>query len=350
MITGLTFPYQQSADPILPGAEVSSWLPEDNQPPRGHEFVLARLVAGVTDASLLIAPRDIEVPAGNLTLSTSASIAAATTGSIQFAGTLIEPVDPYLISDLRVTIWGEYSIGVPPSEVPAADLTLSTTVPSVEVSFVPSGNLTLSTTAVSQGVGVSGASGDLVLSTTAPSVDGTTTIQRDPPQGDLVLSTAAPIAGIGVQGTQGDLTLSSEAPALAVTASHNITVPQGDLTLSGQASTFHFGVALTAGDLTLSTSAPTRQAGSNRLPGSGDLTLSTSTPAIGITFVFEISAGNLVLDSGTSTLTQTYSDAQEAEPARTYVTRVRKTISQFQPRRTKKTSRVRLTRWLTTKR
>jgi hypothetical protein len=242
-------------------------------------------------------------PQGDLVLSTAAPTVESTAGAsdTEFAGVKIAQEEPTREVAPFIVV-GDYARGIAPSfsiEVPAGDLVLSTTTP-VPLSGLgispPQGDLTLSTVAANQALGIAGTQGDIVLSTVAGTA--LVNVNADTGQGDLALSTTAPTALVDVSAAtgQGDLVLSTVAATALINVSAN--TGQGDLVLSTLAPVVQRGSEVPQGDLTLSTTAPAAQINVNADTPQGDLTLSTTAAAqdVGIQSV----QGDLALSTASS--------------------------------------------------
>lgn len=161
---------------------------------------------------------------------------------------------------------------------------------------------------------------DLTLSTSAPTVEvPAIAIDITVPQADLTLSTAAPTVAAqdnkDLTVPQADLTLSTTAPTVTETAPGQVTVPSTNLTLSTTAPTVAAtdDRSLTIGqaNLSLTTTAPSILITQEIFVPTADLLLSTTAPTVAaeINHYFTIPQGDLVLSQTAPTVDQTFDDA-----------------------------------------
>lgn len=211
--------------------------------------------------------------------------------------------------------------------VPQANLTFSTTAPTVDVPAVgiditpDHADLALSTEAPdvartdNRDLTVSHA--DLALSTEAPDVTQTANVALEVGAADLALTTEAPTAEAtdnkAITVGHADLALSSEAPDVLATEAGTITVGQADLVLSSKApsveQTTNAAFTPAHADLTFSTTAPEVFAGANIgiSPDAASLLLSSVAPSLVVADNQAISIGgaNLALSTAAPTVDQT---------------------------------------------
>ena len=195
-------------------------------------------------------------------------------------------------------------------EIPAAQLALSTTVPTIDIAVggieisPPAAQLQISSAAPSVNFGyvISPPAANLQITTTAPLVNFSYTIEI--PAANLQISTAAPTVNFGysIEIPAANIQFSTAAPVIAITDNVSISPPAANLSLSTAAPLINFAymVSPPAAQLQFTTTVPVInvEAGITIEPPAANLALSTTAPTIVIAGRVGRIMGSLIGPSG----------------------------------------------------